>query len=453
MTLGMMLMLLALPLLLVGSAFFSGSETALFSLTATQRMKLSQSRGLIARAITTLLSETQGLLITLLMGNMAVNVIYFVISSELVLQFNRQEIFGPAMLTVLTIAPLLLIILFGEVAPKLVAAKATMAFARLTAAPLYLVHRGLTPVRLASQWLIIAPLARLISPGPPQPLSVEELDALLHLSQHRGVIAPDEERVLQQVLDLQEIRVTELMTPRVDIVAYDLEAPPSELMRLIREHRPRQVPVYRGDMDRIEGILFSRQVLLRSPKTPAETKKLIRQVKFVPAQQHADRLLLEFRRVGSTVAIVVDEYGGTAGVVTLRDVVEHLIGDIPRASGEGIGKEDEDDDAPQVQKIGDGQWLCEASLSVREWLAMFRPMIAEQHRDALHTVSTLGGLVMFLSGQVAAVGVTATLGNIQLTVQQVEGRRIQQVRVELVQPESNDTKQQNTSSNKEADAS
>lgn len=427
MTLGMIILLLALPALLVGSAFFSGSETAMFSLTQHQRMRLRQGQTVSARAITVLLAERRALLITLLMGNMLVNVMFFVISSELVIQSSKLGLLSTWGLTAATIVPLLVVILFGEVLPKLLAARLTLGCASLTAPLLLLVHRVLTPVRVAAQAAVITPLARLISPGRPEPLSVQELDALLDLSRKRGVIEADEERVLQQALDLREMKVTSLMTPRVDVVAHDLDDPPEALMQLLKQRRPRVLPAYRGDMDRIEGVIYARQALLRPPGAKPDVEKLVRQVMVVPAQQRADRLLLEMRRSGGTLAVVVDEYGGTAGVVTLQDVVEQLVGAMPaNAEDDALSTQRE----PEIEKLAEGRWRCDAQLSVREWATLFRPVVEDHHQDALDDVSTLGGLVMVLADRLPAAGDAVTIGNLRLTVDAVEHRRVTRVLVE-----------------------
>lgn len=428
-------MLLALPILLVFSGFFSGSETALFSLTQHQKLRLSQTKSLAARAITALIAERRGLLITLLLSNMTINVVYFVISAELVIQFEKTGWLSAATLTGITILPLLGIILFGEVLPKLVAAKMTLVFATLVAVPLMLCHRALTPIRVVSQFLVITPLARLFSPAQPAPLSVEELDALLELSQHHGVIDQGEEQVLQQALDLRELKVTALMTPRVDVVAFDLEDDPAELIALLKEKRPRLLPVYRGDLDHIVGAIYARQALLKRPSIRQDVEKLVRQVKFVPEQQRADRLLHELRRASSTMAIVADEYGGTAGVVTLQDVVSMLVGDIPDEGS--LGTQDRDtDETPEVVKLGEAVWRCDARLSVREWISLFKPIVTGEHTDAMSQVSTLGGLMMVLADRMPREGDVVSFGNLKLTVEAMSGRKLGTIRVELSKDES-----------------
>ncbi|MEM9913763.1 MAG: hemolysin family protein [Planctomycetota bacterium] len=424
MPLSILLMLLLLALLLVASGFFSGSETALFSLSRHQRARFAQSNALVPRTILTLLAETRGLLITLLLGNMTINVLYFVVSSVLLIKVSEMDRVGGVVLAGLTVVPLLAIILLGEVMPKLVASRLPDRFARVIALPMLAVHRVLSPIRVSSSVLVITPLSRLLAPPAPSPdLSPEELDAMLQLSRHHGVIDHGEQRVLEQVLELSQLKVRNLMVPRVDIQAFDLDQSADELMALIRRTRLRHIPACRGDLDNVVGLIYSRQAMLAQPKTAEDLEKLVRQVKFVPELQRADQTLISLRKTGTTFALAVDEYGGTAGLITLEDLVEHLVGNIPGAyeqSGE-----------VEVEPLAPNRWRVDADLSVHEWADVFGK---HQHFEAarvLASANTIGGLVMAELGRVPDVGDAITLGNVRLTVDRMDGHRIEAVVIEL----------------------
>ena len=421
MTIANVTMLATLPVLLVLSAFFSGSETALFSLTRHERARLARSGRFTDGLLSRLLSETRALLITLLLGNMTINVLFFVISSMLLLQLRGV---GGVLITLASVLPLLTIILLGEVLPKLVASRLRVSYARVVSVPLWTVHRVFSPIRLASQHLVITPLARLIEPpNRPPELSTQELESLLALSQRHGVIDPGEERLLQQVLDLGQLKVCDLMVPRVDIQAYDLEDDPARLIELVKRTQLRHLPVYRGTLDELVGMVYSRQVLLHRPTTREDVRKLIRQVKFVPEQQRGDQLLVELRKSGATLAMVVDEYGGTAGLITIEDVVEQMVGEIPGPYETAAG--------PLVEPIGSGAWRVSASLPVAEWAEFFGHSPAVQGVGELQTVRTIGGLVMARLGRVPQPGDQVTLGNVVMTVEQMTGNRVRTVRINL----------------------
>ncbi len=426
------MMLLSLPVLLVLSGFFSGSETALFSLTRLQRMQLQASDTFAGSVVTTLLSETRALLITLLMSNMTVNVLYFVVSTWLLMHAQREQLMGPVALGAVSVAPLVAIILLGEVLPKLVASRSSVTCSRLAAVPLLTVHRVLTPIRLIASGLVITPLARLIAPTTqPEALTADELATLLEQSQSQGVIDPQEQRLLRQVLELGEVRVSELMTPRVDIEAFDLDQAPVELIALFERTNLRQVPAYRGDLDHIEGFIRARRALLYPPSSKLELNSLIEPATFVPEQQRADQLLSELRKAGKAIAVVVDEYGGTAGIVTLEDAAEYLVGDI--AGGYDSGSE------PMVERLGPGRWRVSAELSTRNWAQAFGQSVPADMLKALGEVHTLGGLVMAVLGRAAEAGDKATFGNLELCVDSLDGRRIEHITVSLMDTDaSND---------------
>lgn len=417
-------MLVLLGGLLVLSGFFSGSETALFSLTRHQRAKFAKSTSVAGRSIVTLLQETRGLLITLLLGNMTINVLYFVVSSVLLIKVGESGAVGAVGMAGLTVLPLLAIILLGEVLPKLVASRLPDVFSGLIALPMLGVHRVLSPVRVASSVLVITPLSRLVSPRVASPdLSAAELEAMLELSLHHGVIDHGEQRVLEQVLELSRLKVRNLMVPRVDMQAFDLDGPPGGLMAMIRETRLRHIPAYRRDLDNVVGLIYSRQALLARPETAEEVAALVRQVKFVPELQRADQALIGLRKTGTTFALAVDEYGGTAGLITLEDLVEHLVGDIPGAyerSGE-----------VRVEPLGPGRWRVGADLSVHEWAEVFGRHQHFETARAVASANTLGGLVMAELGCVPEVGDRVRLGNVRLTVERMDGHRTETVTIEL----------------------
>ena len=412
------LMLAALPVLLVLSGFFSGSETAWFSLSRHQVLELDRAQTMVCTTVARLAHEKRSLLITLMLGNMVANVSFFVVSAVLLLSLKGHREVSAWTMAVLNLMPLFSVIMVGEVMPKLIASRYAMSWARLAALPLMLAHRGIAPVRLICAVAVIGPLARLIAPSSrPPDLSSQELASLLELSQRRGVINHEEEQMLQQVLSLSQLKVRDLMTPRVDIIGFDLDSPPDQLIGLFKDTRFSRVPIYRGDLDHIEGIVYRRQVLLRKPNTRREIKLLIRQVRYVPELQRADHLLVDLRKRGTTMAMAVDEYGGTAGLVTLEDVVEPIVGQIVGST--------HGDQPPQVQKIDQDSWRVSANLSMYEWADVFgkiAPVVG---------VSTIGGFVMVRLGKSPVVGDRVVLGNVTMEVEKMNGQRIGSLLIRL----------------------
>ncbi len=417
-----LILLLALPLLLIGSALFSGSETALFSLSAHQRVLLNQSKKAGAHAAALLLADTRALLVTLLIGNMVINVLYFTLSTLLIDRWLAEGTINGTAVAGLAFATFLGVILFGEVLPKQVAAQKAPAWSGWVGVPLLAVHRAIAPVRLIAERLIITPLARLIAPPttPPE-LSAEELETMLTMSRQRGIIDRDEQQLLRHVFELGQIKVRDVMVPRVDIHGHDLADPPKALIDLASDKRLRFLPVYEDSLDQIRGIARTRELLLDPPQTPQQVAPMLQPAYFVPEIAPADELLSNLRKHGRTFAIVVDEYGGTAGLVTIEDVVEHFIGDIPGAyerSGEA-----------QVQQLGRGEFRVDADLAVHDWAEWFgrNPAVSKAASEA----ATIGGVVLGLLGRMPVEGDRVEVGNMVLRVDKIDGRRITSVHVAL----------------------
>ena len=401
-----------LPALLVLSAFFSACETTLFGMRPAERMALRRSHSLIARAVDSLLADPRSLLITVLLGNMTVNVLYFVISS--VLLMNAQiGILGEIVLVIMS----LLVLTCGEVLPKVVANARRTRAAVLLATPLLVLHRVIAPLRIVIDRLIVSPLSRLTAPTTPPPrLAPSEIASLLELSGRQGVIDAEEQRVLLDVLKLGRLKVRDVMTPRVRVIALPAEARRDEVAEAARTAGLAQLPVYLRDLDHIIGMLPLRTFLLQADQ-PTTAQELARPVEFVPEIATLEQLLDHFRSKQTQMVIVVDEYGGTSGIVALQDVVEQLVGEL--ASGD-------DAHAQTPVMIGPGRWRAGGDVSVHDWAEAFGAT------GLVTRVATLGGLVTNLLGRGPEVGDAVDVGSVRLEVEQVEGSRVAAVIITLL---------------------
>ncbi|MHC4414009.1 MAG: hemolysin family protein [Planctomycetota bacterium] len=406
-------LLALLPALLVLSGFFSGSETALFALTATERMGLRRGDSFGGRAVEALLADQRLLLITVLLGNMTINVLYFVISSVLLMRSTTGLIGG----FLLAAASLVLIILLGEVLPKLLANSRRAAFAAFVAPPLLALHQLIGPLRIGLDRAIVAPLSRLTAPteAPPR-LNREELAALVAISEREGVIDDQERRILHDVITLSQQKVRDVMTPRVRIVAVPATASRRDVVSLVERTRFTNLPVYEGDLDHITGMLQVRQYLLDEGNRSRPPADFTSPVRFVPEIAALDQLLTHFRETGTQVAIAVDEYGGTAGVVALEDVVEEVVGDI-------VGSQQRGQQAPML--IGHNRWQVGGEVGVHEWAEAFGQRLRSPR------VATLGGLITATLGRAPEVGDEVRLGSARVEVERVERSRVVTAIVEL----------------------
>lgn len=406
-------LLLLLPALLVASGFFSGTETALFGLTQRERVALIRQGGVGARASVSMLTRPRRLLITLLLGNMVVNVFYFVISSVLLL---RAE--GAMARAILTVAPLLALIMLGEVLPKLTAGAHRVTWCRVASPPMFAVHRAITPLRDPLEAMVIAPLSRLIRPGSAGPtLSPDELSELLDSSRRAGAIDAEEASLLDAVADLGVIRVRDIMIPRIDMVWLDENATRADALRLLDRAPTRIVAVCGGSLDAgVVGLLALKR-LLAAP-TGVRARTLMAPPLFVPANAGLDRLLDLLRERQRRSAVVVDEFGGVVGFVTLADIVDRLAKSF-RGARDGAEINEE-----LVEPVREGVWRVSGRLNVHDWAETFNlraPMRA----------ATVGGVIVGELGRLPKAGDSVTFGPIAMVVEAVEGGAVRSALVSV----------------------
>lgn len=417
--------LIILLLLIVASGFFSGSETALFSLRHGERHRLRRDAPGVTRAVNTLLASPRLLLITILLLNMAVNVTYFVLSSV-----TARHIEHPVAAIGFSLASIMGLILFGEVLAKLLASLHRIAFIRIIAHPLLAIHRLIAPLRTVLDRFVVSPLTRLIRPEhapEPAPLSADELDALLHLSEHQGVIDIDEQRILADVIDLSRRRVRDVMTPRVDLAWLTESASRRDVLELVAKTRLTKIPICRESLDDgIQGMLNVKRYLAESDSNhKLPMAGFIEQVQYAPELARLDQLLEDLRKSGDHIAISVDERGDTVGLVEIEDVAQELLsGAGPQAGA------DEDD----VQLIALGRWLVPGRLSAHDLCEAFGGQaiggLVGQQR-----VATVAGLILVALGRLPQVGEAVTLGNVRLEVEAMSDRTIQRVIVSVIDPQ------------------
>jgi CBS domain containing-hemolysin-like protein len=402
--------------MLVLSAFFSGSETALFSLTPGQLYRLRRGRA-VERAAAALMAHPQQILLSLLLGNLVVNTTYATVSAVLVIDAVSPEMgLSPWLVPVVSVTPLMVLILAGEVVPKMLALLVAEGWALAAAGPLTVVKKVLLPLIMAMHKAVIGPLVQMLAPRQASGANIdsEELGALLDLSAKRGILDTRTNALLQEIVELTNLRVAEIMVPRVDMICYDIDAPRAGLIRTIQTHRLRRVPVYQKDVDHILGVVQAKRVLL-SPDRPL--REMVVPVPFVPQAANLERTLLQLRVKRSQLAVVVDEYGGTAGLVTLEDILEEVVGDIPDRHDNAAG--------PPVQKTGPGRYVIDGDLGVHEWDDVFGTDLRRRR------ISTVGGFVTSLLGRIPAVGDTVQYRNLYFTVLSMRRRRIEQLQLEL----------------------
>ncbi len=404
---------LALGGLIVGSAFFSGSETALFSLSRGQIHRMRRHH--TGRYIAKLMARPRRTLNMLLLGNTIVNVAFSTTIAMIVLRLASWQAVAASL------AGLLALILLGEVAPKMLAFVAAERWAMTASGVLMVVGRVLLVPLWLLETFLITPLVKIVAPAKPGDVDVTpgELTALLELSAKRGLLASDAHSLISEIVQLSQLHVADVMTPRVDMFAFDVSGPAADLADELRGRRTQIVPLYRDDIDHIIGVVRAKRVLL---ETDRPLNELMEPVAFVPASANIERVLLQFRQAGRTLAVAVDEYGGAAGLIRLEDILAEILGDIPGSKDVAQG--------PTVEKLNDRQYLIDGDLAVHEWAEAFGIDLQEGR------ISTIGGFVTSLLGKLPRAGESASYRNLRFTVESMRGRRIGQVLVELWEVEA-----------------
>lgn len=407
--------LLGLGLLLLFSAFFSGSETALFALDRMRLNYLVQKKRRHAAQLEHLLSEPERLLGTLLVSNNVINIALSVFATTFLVGVFGEK--NSEFLTILILTPLLLI--FGEVTPKTYAARHAESVSFLVLPVIRLCMLLLGPV----VW-IVSGFSRLItrifgSDADRPSISEDEIRTIISSGEQSGAVAQEKQLMLHGVFELAHIQVRDVMVPRPEIIGIELQTSFHDLLRLIQNAPHSRFPVYDEHLDKIVGVIHAKDIL-RYVDRPDEfcLQERVRAPYFVPESKRIETLLQSFRRLRMHMAIVVDEYGAVEGLVTMEDIVEQIVGEI-----------DDEYDVAEVsfQEIAPRHYLIVGGESVRSVNKRFALELSEEH------VTTMAGFLLRQFGTIPAEGAHCSAQGVTFVVRKVGGRRIEEI--ELILPE------------------
>ena len=414
MTYDQWLHIFGLLVLFVLSAFFSSSETALMSMDRLRVKYLAEKDRHGARKLLDLLEKPDNLLSAILVGNNVVNIMVSVFAKTLFIDFFGQR---GELLTILVLTPVLLI--FSEVCPKTYAATY----------PEKLSFRVLHPIRFF-MWLlrpitwVVSRVSRVFTHflrgEDERPIiSEDEIRTIIEFGEDAGVVAEDKRRMLHGVFDLSAIRVRDVMVPRTEVVGVPSDFSFDDVIQLVSSARHSRFPVYDGDLDRVVGVIHSKEILNYLDK-PEEFNlaRLARPPFFVPEAKPIETLMQAFRRKHLHMAIVVDEYGGVDGICTLEDIVEEIVGEI---------QDEYDEEEILIRSLGSNRYMVDGSAALRYINRRFGLDLSEEH------VNTLAGFLLHTMGSIPEVGDVCEADGVSFKVHLVEDRRIEQI--EMIVPE------------------
>ena len=413
-----LLELIALGLLILFSALLTGAEAAYFSLGRARLKRLAERQEEDGGAPSPLLKEPHELLVTLLVGITLVNIGASALAAAI-----AERLFGPVGLGVAIVGMVFLLSVFGEVLPMTLAVEHPELFATWVSRPVRWLSTLLAPVRLALGALTALTLKLVGSErraGEPE-ITEEELRTLVDVGAREGVVDRTEREMIHGVFELEDTLVREVMVPRPDMFCVDVATAKDRVLDLLRENLHSRVPVYEGTVDQIVGILYAKDLLphLRGLPPDFDLRAHLHPPYFVPESKRADALLREFQAKKLHLAVVVDEYGGTAGLVSLEDLLEELVGEI---------RDEYDEEERLIQPVGERMFRVSGRLPIAEFTAATGLDISNEAYD------TVGGWVLDLFGRVPHKGEKKDSGEVLVAVEKVERTRVLEVLVTLHTP-------------------
>ncbi|MGV7106282.1 gliding motility-associated protein GldE [Flavobacterium sp. U410] len=411
--------MLAVFILLICSAFISGSEVALFSLSQKDIDDLEHEDLNKGSLISDLLNRPKQLLATILVANNFINIGVVIIFSSF-----SERLFGGVHSGLLrfvleVVVVTFLILLFGEVLPKIYANRNNVTFAKIVLIPVSLLFKILAPVTIPMRNITLY-IEKKFSVQKTN-FSVDQLSQALELTNQEETTV-EEQKLLEGIVSFGNTEVRQVMSPRIDIFALDIEETFDEVLPKIIDKGYSRIPVYKENIDQIEGVLFIKDLIPHiDEKKDFNWQSLIRDPFFIPENKKLDNLLKEFQGMKNHLAIVVDEYGGTSGLISLEDILEEIVGDIS----------DEFDDEDLVySQIDDKNYVFDGKISLKDFFRIVE-VDEDLFEQAKGEAETLAGFILEISGNFPKKGQKIPFGLCVFTIESLDKRRIKQIKVTL----------------------
>ena len=405
-------------LLLICSAFISGSEVALFSLSQKDLDDMTLEDFNRGTLISKLLEKPKKLLATILVANNFINIAVVILFSSI-----SEKLFSSISSDVLrfvleVIVVTFLILLFGEVLPKIYANRNNVTFSKAVSLPISVLDRLLTPLTIPMRNIILY-VEKKFSVQKTS-FSVDQLSQALELT-NQSETTQEEQKILEGIVTFGNTEVRQVMSPRIDIFAIEIGKRFAEIIDEIVEKGYSRIPVYKESIDHIEGVLFIKDLIPYIDEMEFNWQKLIRKPFFIPENKKLDNLLKEFQLMKNHLAIVVDEYGGTSGLVSLQDILEEIVGDI---------SDEFDDENIIFSQIDDKNYLFEGKISLKDFYRII-DVNGVEFEEQKGEAETLAGFVLEISGNFPKKMQKITFSNYVFTVESLDKRRIKQIKVTL----------------------
>lgn len=406
------------------SAFFSGSEVAFFSLDKKKLKSTFSHLPLTLDYLQKLLEYPRRLLVSILIGNTVVNVTASIIAVSLALELaDSLNISRNIVLTIQIVLLTILILFFSEITPKILATKNPIRFSKAAAIPIYWINTIIFPAAEILTEALKFFFSRIKIDRKKSAMKTDEIKLLATLGKEKGTLEDEEQEIIHSIVEFKQVSVNEIMTPRVDMVALSSNSDFNDIINEITQTGRSRIPLYKDDLDDIIGIIYAKD-LLPYFKNPELRKnfplaKIARKPMFVPKTKMIDDLMREFQEKKMHIAIVVDEYGGTAGLISLEDIIEEIIGEI---------RDEYDKEENLITKFNDSTLLAQGRTPIED-LNDFLDIKID--KDAVE-YDTLAGLVLNQAGQIPKEGYSFEFENHKFTVKEILNKRIKKVLIEKI---------------------
>ena len=412
-------------LLLLVSGFASASEIAFFSLSPSDLSAIDEKKHPSDEKISKLLEDTERLLATILITNNFVNVTIIMLCNFFFM--SVFEFHSPiAEFLILTVILTFLLLLFGEIMPKIYSAQKTLAFCRFSAPGIWMFRSLFYPV--ASMLVRSTSFLNKHFARKNHNISVDELSHALELTDKAEL--KEENNILEGIIRFGGETAKEVMTSRLDVVDLDIRTPFKDVLQCIIENAYSRIPIYSENRDNIKGILYIKDLLPHLNKVDFRWQSLIRPAYFVPETKMIDDLLRDFQANKIHIAIVVDEFGGTSGIVTMEDIIEEIVGEI---------HDEYDDEERTYAVLNDHTWVFEAKTQLTDFYKITK--VGEEVFDEVAGDSdTLAGLLLELKGEFPALHEKVTYDHYEFEVLEMDNRRILKVKFTINTPPSDSDK-------------
>ncbi|WP_430466949.1 gliding motility-associated protein GldE [Winogradskyella ouciana] len=410
-----------LIVLLGCSALISGAEVALFSLTKSNVDEGMENNSAAMQIIAKLLERPKKLLATILVANNFIN-----IAIVLLFAFIGETLFSSithALLRFLVevVSATFLILLFGEIIPKIYASRNSVKFSSFMARPLKVLDVIFSPISLPMRFVTLNIQKKFGKQS--SNLSVDQLSQALELTNHENT-TQEEQKLLQGIVSFGNTDTKQVMRPRMDLFALNIDTPFETIIRDIVDNGYSRIPVYEENIDKIKGVLYVKDLLPHLNKKTFDWTSILRDPFFVPENKKLDDLMVEFQHKKVHLAVVVDEYGGTSGLVSLEDIIEEIVGDI---------SDEYDDEDLIYTKLDDNNYSFEGKTPLKD---VYKIIGIEDETEDFESrkgeAETLAGFVLEISGGFPRIGSKINFKNFVFTIEALERKRIKQIKLTLL---------------------